>query len=810
MKTQSAFFGPDIVRVIRKNAAGRAADLTSAHKEKAAWWLEKSYEELHGLMFGPSLKRSWFVLSYGACPACAEGVPLYHWLIDAKANPWKVGCPHCGVLFPTNDFAAYYQSGLDEKGIFDRSLADPALLINADGTSFGVDDGNGYVNDGGERWLFVAAYLVHGHWFQLITEGIEALSFSYLLTGNREYARRAAIMLYRVSELFAGFDFEAQGVMYEEENSSSGYVSYWVNTCHDLKLMALAYDMIFDSMADDDDLCRVLGRAAEEIHQSIQVGILEEALGHPEKYDSNPPDPAFLRIIMKAVLNWPENSVEVESDFDRLIHDSTGVDGLSGEKGLASYAALVPVKLADAMLLFLNLGGRDIEGLLARYPILKKTYRFHIDTWYAATYYPGCGDGGYFGVTYPEYPGTLPPNYLQKPYFRGRQWFTWKLHEYFDDPDFARTIYLSNGCSIDGTFEHDIFLEDPLHFRNALGEVIDDVGSELTQNSVVYDEWRIAVLHSGTGDNRRMISVGYDSGANHSHHDALNINVFFKKANLSPDFGYPPVNYGGWVTKEVDWYRHPASHNLVVIDGQGHTNLPDGKFMRFPAHGKVVHWQGEGFAQAVCADAHEYAGVERFERVVGLVDVTDRDAYVVDIFRVKGGTDHTKFFRAPLAEVTTSGLSLCPGESYGNGSIMRDFTTDGAPAPGWSVEFLIDRKRELRLSHVDLTDEVSATLCESWVDITRMKASDGGNRVIWVPTLMVRRRGPESTFVSVLIPTEGSSFVKSVRRIKTDVESDVVIEIALADGRTDLILASDPASGGVTTSPFLVTRHPSR
>ena len=53
-------------------------------------------------------------------------------------------CPHCSELFPKNDFAAYYKSGLDENNDFRHILADRSLLVNPDGSNFGVDDGNGW------------------------------------------------------------------------------------------------------------------------------------------------------------------------------------------------------------------------------------------------------------------------------------------------------------------------------------------------------------------------------------------------------------------------------------------------------------------------------------------------------------------------------------------------------------------------------------------------------------------------------------------------------------------------------------------
>jgi len=47
----------------------------------------------------------------------------YAWNIDTINRPWKIQCPDCKRLFPSNDFGAYYERGLDEHGEFDYTLA---------------------------------------------------------------------------------------------------------------------------------------------------------------------------------------------------------------------------------------------------------------------------------------------------------------------------------------------------------------------------------------------------------------------------------------------------------------------------------------------------------------------------------------------------------------------------------------------------------------------------------------------------------------------------------------------------------------
>ena len=149
-------------------------------------------EALWSLVFGNTITRSWMVWSDGHCPACLKDVNMYRWEIDPLQRPWKVRCPRCGELFPKNDFAAFYRSGLDDSGVFAPERADRELLVHQDSTStgdrppdFGVDDGEGYT-DGERRWRFIGTYLVYGQWKGLVVAGIQRLAAAYVASRERK------------------------------------------------------------------------------------------------------------------------------------------------------------------------------------------------------------------------------------------------------------------------------------------------------------------------------------------------------------------------------------------------------------------------------------------------------------------------------------------------------------------------------------------------------------------------------------------------------------------------------------------------
>ena len=75
-------------------------------------------------------------------------------------------CPYCHELFPKNDFKAFYDSGLNEQGLFTYEYANHDLLFNSeDNSTFAVDDGNGYKDENGTIWWFIVnlpLYMVNG------------------------------------------------------------------------------------------------------------------------------------------------------------------------------------------------------------------------------------------------------------------------------------------------------------------------------------------------------------------------------------------------------------------------------------------------------------------------------------------------------------------------------------------------------------------------------------------------------------------------------------------------------------------------
>lgn len=804
-KSSSVFNTPALSSIVNENVKGCkwAAEIRDRAVEDAKPWLNLSDAAVWRLMFGPSIKRSWMVWSNGFCPSCKVSVPMYKWKVDAWNNPWKLECPHCKEIFPKNDFAAFYKSGLNEHGVFDPQKADRKLLFNCEHPdpsdplhSFGVDDGDGW-SDGVNRWMFVGAYLIYGQWKQLIVGGASNLSMAYVMTGDERYAHKAGILLDRIADLYPEFDFITQGTVYEVSSiRNPGYVSVWHDACEETRKLVMAYDFIFDAIKNDSELVTFLSRKAADfilenkkssfpdIQRNIEDGILRDALANPLKIKNNYPRAEYAKAIIMTVLGWPENRDEIYRFMDGVLAKATAVDGVTGEKGLSGYAMYVVNGIVEMIGYFSRIDPQFVKNMAESNPGLKNILRFFIDTRCIEKYYPLSGDTGEFAAQADRFaidmlqgrPGFDPSTYS----------FISQLYEITGDPALVQTAYSENGKTVDN-LPYDVFFKDPAALQRRFLEVIDRYGDDIKLDSVNKEQWHIAILRSGGGGDGRALWLDYDSGGAHGHADCMNLGLFAKGLDLMPDFGYPPVRYGGWETERAMWYKSTAAHNTVVVDGE---NSKEGA-------GETALWAvGKAF-RAIRASGEKTNCENRYERTAALIDISPADSYVLDVFRVTGGSDHVKYMHSGYGSISTEGLSLSEMEPIGSENLIRGFSGDKNPENGWSADWKIEDRygylpenSDVHLRYTDLTDCAEAVVAECWISGVYSLVES------WIPTVLTRRRSPiaplESTFAAIIEPYERESKIKSIRRVPLCDESDAAVEVVLKDGRRDLLIAADP------------------
>ncbi|MGQ9650519.1 MAG: heparinase II/III domain-containing protein [Phycisphaerae bacterium] len=823
-KQGSTLYPPGVVRQIRNNVAKDpwAAGVRDSLIQAAKPWMDKSDDELWSLMFGPGITRSWMVWSNGHCPACGQGVPMYNWRCDALNRPWKTQCPHCQEFFPKNDFLRFFKSGLDKKGVFDPARADRSLLFNTEHPDpadpkhkFGVDDGEGYV-EGDKRWRFAGTYQIYGQWKQAVLGGIRTLSAAYLLTGDAVYAHKAAVMLDRVADLYPLFDYKEQAVCYERRLGSNGYVSIWHDACEETRELVMAYDMIFDAVRGDADLVTFLSDKAREmglenpkgsfadIQRNIEGGILNDAIINRHKITSNYPRTEITVAIIYAVLGGDENKAAFDRTVDAMLEKATAVDGVTGEKGLSGYTAFTIQGLAMFLAEFSKADPNFLQRLLQRHPRLKETYRFHIDTHCLGRYYPTCGDAGSFARTSESYAGMpLSTSFTNPNAFPS--WtrvapscysLLWNYYRCTGDVAYVQTLYRANGGRLDG-LPFDLYARDPAVIRKAIGEVLEKEDAEVRLPSVNKQQWHLAILRSGQGRDARAVWLDYDSGGSHGHADGMNLGLYAKGLDLMPDFGYPPVQFGGWDSPRARWYTMTAAHNTVTVDG---ANTSSGA-------GQTTLWVDGGTLHAIQVDGSALNAGRRFERTVALIDVNPADCYIVDVFRVAGGREHTRFMHSHFAEVNSVGLNLQSVPDFGHGTQMRNYRMDKQPRPERHIDWIIrdhykylPQGKQVRVRCTDLTNEAQVGLIEGWILAGLFDELEEQ----WIPRMAVRRQATEggdleSTFVAVIEPYETEAIASAIGRLpllsdqdKLLSDSHIALVVQLADGRRDVLIARDP------------------
>ncbi len=814
-KQASVFYPPRLIEQARANGEryAWAAAIRDPIIRTAEPWRKMSDEQLWQLMFGNTIKRSWMVWSNGHCPACEKPVPMYNWRMNPLAEPWKVYCPHCAARFPTNDFAKFYRSGLDEHNVFQPGRADRALLFNVEHPdpsdpqhTYGVDDGEGYL-DGDKRWRFIGAYLIYGQWKNAVVAGVDALADAYVITGDPVYAHKAGVLLDRVADLYPTFDFGKEGVMYEGP-PARGYVSTWHDACVEARHLAMAYDQVFEGLRDDRALVAFLGEQARQykldnpkgsfadIQRNIEERILRDTIVNRRKIESNYPQTDMAVVMLMTVLGWPENRAEVLPLIDGIIRKATAVDGVSGEKGLDGYGLIAPHSVCELLGRYTRVEPGFLAEMFGRHEQLRQMYRFHIDTWCLSKFYPRIGDCGgfgspsdYAGVRFAKNPRLDPSGYQ----------FLWDLYELTGDPDYVRLLYRGNGETTDG-LPYDLFAADPEGFQAQVRGIIEKVGIEVTLPSVNKQEWCLGLLRSGSKANERVLWLDYDSGGGHSHADAMNIGLFAFGMDLLPDFGYPPVNHGGWGAPRAAWYTTTAAHNTVVVDNRNTS----------PGQGRTTLWcDGDQF-HAIRAAGPPFKDVTRYERTLAMVDVNMEDFYVLDVFRVAGGKEHCRMTHGPFSTLTLKGPGSLPTDEApisGPAIQMRNFRHDPRPISNWYADFKVDDRlkllpaeTDLHLRWMDLTPGAETFTAESWV------ATGGYDSLedTWIPSLCVRRKSAGeplvSTFVGVIHPYVNEPAISQFRRLPlTNADgaacgdSDVAVEIFLVDGRRDVLMVSDAA-----------------
>ncbi|MGE0760639.1 MAG: heparinase II/III family protein, partial [Pirellulaceae bacterium] len=323
-----------------------------------------------------------------------------------------------------------------------------------------------------------------------------------------------------------------------------------------------------------------------------------------------------------------------------------------------------------------------------------------------------------------------------------------------------------------------------------------------------------ASLGRGRGANQLQAQLHFSGAFGHSHADNLNLALFAKQSELFSDIGY---NHG----KLRHWTTSTVGHNTVVIDRRDQVEREsDGDLLMFVP----------GLAGVSVAEAGGERGYPRraslYRRMLILVPVSDTDAYVVDVFQVRGGATHDWLLHGSADADMSAECSLEmsdpvadllePGEKWsepiGESStfipygLIRDVrrATSGEP---FHVTFRYSGGQApmggtgVRTHMLGAPD--TQVLLGNSPRIRQAEREDSKVYDYLMPQLVVRRRGAAplaSTFVAVHEPFRDQGWLESVQSLPlpSDDASAVALQVRHGDAiDTILCTAGDDAGRSV-------------
>jgi hypothetical protein len=319
-----------------------------------------------------------------------------------------------------------------------------------------------------------------------------------------------------------------------------------------------------------------------------------------------------------------------------------------------------------------------------------------------------------------------------------------------------------------------------------------------------------AVMARGQGDHQMQAHFHFSGAYGHAHADLLSITLFAHGQERLSDIGY------SW-THQRQWASSTLSHSTVMVNGKEQTrgNLRD------PSDGNLtLYVRGDDNFQIVEADGvRAYPDeVREYRRLLMLVGVSEEDAYLIDLFHVKGGERHEYILvgdanndgsiistidQTSVASLLPTGVKVVfpsgetvPGHAEGHNfhyGYVADLKSAEAPEV-WQVDLLSEGEPQAVVRVHGQSRLDGSLLFGRSPSVRRAEESEGRLKDYKMPTLIHRREGDnlESTFVNVLEPFSGEPIIESVERIESE-PGQVVLKISRGDAVDHIAITSEGA-----------------
>jgi len=745
-------------------------------KDQADKWAGMSQDDLRAAIPPPG---AHYAYGFSGCPEC--GASWHTWgrsgICDLR-RPGVVQCPSCKKIFPDDEHP---------------------------------DSGEGWVDEAtGNRYWFVATY--NSYLAQTVTlYALDALSNAYALTDDEEYARAAAALFDGLAHVYPTCTVGSV----DYPNAPGGRLERTLyQVARVLVLLARYYDLIYDSSSLDEK--SAFGEMATRDH------IEENILRNGAKYCYEEGKRGYcgltngqadyvrgvlavgLLLEMPLYIDWALSSPYAVFNFldNNLDHDGQYYETSAG---YSQHALNLYMDMAEMLANYRSEEYPSGIDLYSHPKFSKALVQGHLDI-LCAGHVPMFGD---FGPDWKK----LEKEPFNSPAYIGAE----RLFRRARSPEEKkrRAGVLNNLCAGDvesARAEAPSFLRTWLLYH---GEPVPKASSSEnpeSSRSILLDGKGIAILRSGHGPAGRAALIRYGPSVCHGHRDDLNVNFFALGRELTYDLGY----YLGSAHVQKGWAHHTASHNLVVVNEKSQLQAgPSGGSAHLFADSDVLR-----MVEASSEASYKSEGVSLYRRTLALVDSDPGRSYLVDVFRVRGGTTHDLIWHAIGDELGVEGVSLGgiqsegslagPEYDYGrrvgpDGDIIGEVDKGPYwnPPPGNGYGFLYNVQRgpvERECAAAWTVDAKSAEVFRvsffppPGCELITAQAPGILPKLPNARYAILRRTGSDldSAFVSVLQPFQSANPVESALGLEVeDAESSPVgIEIGLRGGGTDYVLSA--------------------
>ncbi len=831
---------------MRANALGNVEQYEWAKAQQqraineAKKYVEMSDEELWRMVPSQWVPRNCGIHQTAGCPNCGEeifkvkAVGYSRYAYNSQEHPWKLQCKNCKTWFPANDYGAYYPSGLDERGEFDPEKADKSLLFNPEHPDANDPDHMKWVDDGfglkyGEDTLTFIAHYTYWLWCE-VSGAAEKLARAYALTSDPLYAHKAAILVDRFADIYPNIDYSfvaRSGFGISDGGSHKGMILGRIWETSTAAHLSYAYDVIYEQLLKDQELVEFCARMRQEYPGLDEKPDTKAIASHIEDnlitlfceavVDENIKGNVGMHqrsMAMAAIaLDRPEATERYldwlfEPDggmIPTIVVDLVDRDGPSYEAS-TSYS-LSPRSLYPVADLLRAYDGYTKHDLYRDYPKMKQIFMATKAFRCLDQVNPKIGDSG----KYMNWNLALQSVPMLISGFRA-----------YGTEDVAHELWRSAGYDPAKLQEQvDIFDKEPQKLIDDLMALKPEMPIEL--ESVNHPGYGLAILQSSEGAENdstqgRCACLWYGRMGGHAHADRLNMHIFAKHVVMNPDLAYPEYT-GAW-PKRHSWTNHTMSHNTVLVNDRRQSSNWSGKTKLFV---------GGDLARIAIVDSSTpplYEGVTTYRRALSLIDVSEDDSYIVDVFWVRGGSNHRMVNNGASRGVTYENLALekqptgtfagpdiefaaklnepeahyqypnapegCAAFSY-----LREVERGNATADScwidWDIVYKTNQMDEGRDPHLRM-------YCLSPVDEIAVAIGEPPHHRYWddyMPWVIRSRLGEdlESQFVTVLEPYEPRPFIRSARpRRLHNYDGEgfaAAVQVDLKDGRTDIVIIAE-------------------